>query len=117
VVNGREMFIAKDVCQILGYTDTQAAVRVHCKHAEILRAGETPGLAINPRGVFIIPESDLYRLIMRSNMPYAEQFQTWVVEVVLPSIRKTGGYIMGEERNRGGSLQSRCSTGRGPPKP
>lgn len=40
----------------------------------------------------IIPESDVYRLVMRSNLPDAERFQDWVVEEVLPSIRKTGGY-------------------------
>jgi len=39
-----------------------------------------------PRGVYIIPESDLYHLIMRSNMPDAERFQDWVVETVLPRI-------------------------------
>lgn len=40
----------------------------------------------------IIPESDVYRLVMRSNLPDAERFQDWVVEEVLPSIRKAGGY-------------------------
>ncbi len=45
-----------------------------------------------PRGEYIIPESDLYRLIMRSNMAEAERFQDWVVEEVLPQIRRTGSY-------------------------
>lgn len=40
----------------------------------------------------IIPESDVYRLVMRSNLPDAERFQDWVVEEVLPSIRRAGGY-------------------------
>lgn len=40
----------------------------------------------------IIPESDVYRLVMRSNLPNAERFQDWVVEEVLPSIRRAGGY-------------------------
>ena len=48
----------------------------------------------SPRGISIIPESDVYRLIMRSNLPNAERFQNWVVEEVLPSIRKTGNYSM-----------------------
>jgi anti-repressor protein len=97
VVNGREMFIAKDVCAILGYVHTYKAVQMHCKSAELLKASEMDGLEIGPRGVLIIPESDLYRLIMRSNMPDAEEFQDWVCEEVLPRIRKTGGYIQGEE--------------------
>ena len=50
------------------------------------------GLTSSPRGINIIPESDVYRLVMRSKLPAAEQFQTWVCEDVLPSIRKTGGY-------------------------
>lgn len=46
---------------------------------------------MDPQTKFI-PESDLYRLIMRSNLPSAERFQNWVVEEVLPQIRKTGSY-------------------------
>ena len=54
---------------------------------------DSHGLGMLPRGVYVIHESDLYRLIMRSNMPDAERFQDWVTEEVLPQIRKTGGYI------------------------
>lgn len=44
----------------------------------------------------IIPESDVYRLIMRSNLPSAERFQDWVCEDVLPAIRKSGGYFLAQ---------------------
>lgn len=44
------------------------------------------------RHVQVIPERDVYRLIMRSKMPEAEKFEDWVVGEVLPSIRKTGSY-------------------------
>lgn len=94
---GQPWFVGSKVCDILGYAHTPSAVQQHCKYAKLLKSGETPHLEIPPRGILIFPESDLYRLIMRSNMPYAEKFQTWVVEQVLPSIRKTGGYIQGEE--------------------
>ena len=47
-----------------------------------------------PVNLLIIPESDVYRLIMRSNLPNAEAFQDWVTEEVLPTIRKTGMYAM-----------------------
>jgi prophage antirepressor-like protein len=53
---------------------------------------ESTALGLNPRGVCIIPESDLYRLIMRSKVPAAEKFQDWVTEEVLPLIRKTGSF-------------------------
>lgn len=45
-----------------------------------------------------IPESDVYRLVMRSNKPDAKLFQDWVVETVLPSLRKDGMYVVGEEK-------------------
>ena len=73
-------------------------IQRHCKRAKLLKSTETDVLEIPPRGLLIIPESDLYRLIMRSNMPDAERFQDWVMEEVLPKIRKHGGYIVGEEK-------------------
>jgi len=45
----------------------------------------------------IIPESDLYRLIMKSQLDSAEKFQDWVCEEVLPTIRKTGGYVSNDD--------------------
>ena len=48
-----------------------------------------------------IPEKDVYRLIMRSNLPNAEQFQDWVCDEVLPSIRKHGGYLTPGQDRRG----------------
>ncbi|MBW5857044.1 hypothetical protein H0I65_19015 [Yersinia enterocolitica] len=44
-----------------------------------------------------IPESDVYRLIMRSKLQSAERFEEWVVEEVLPNLRKHGGYMVGQE--------------------
>lgn len=44
-----------------------------------------------------IPEGDLYRLIIRSKLPSAEQFERWVFDEVLPSIRKHGGYLTPEK--------------------
>lgn len=45
----------------------------------------------------VIPEGDIYRLIVRSKLPSAEKFETWVFDEVIPSIRKHGGYILGQE--------------------
>ncbi|WP_281258257.1 BRO-N domain-containing protein [Photobacterium lipolyticum] len=47
----------------------------------------------------VIPESDVYRLVMRSQLPAAVEFQDWVCEVVLPSIRQNGGYIANQEND------------------
>ena len=46
----------------------------------------------------LISESGLYSLIFRSNKPEARQFTHWVTSVVIPAIRKNGGYVMGEEK-------------------
>lgn len=85
-------FVAKDVAELLGYKDTDQAIRNHCKCAELLKPVETTGLDNSPRGLVIIPERDVYRLIMKSKLPAAERFEEWVVSEVLPSIRKTGEY-------------------------
>lgn len=87
-------FVANDIAAALGYAVPKKAVIDHCKHAEIFKGTDLVPLTDSPRGISIIPESDVYRLIMRSNLPNAERFQDWVVEEVLPSIRKTGNYSM-----------------------
>lgn len=89
---GNIWFVAKDVAECLGYGDTDQAIRKNCNHAKKLNPVSGTGLTSSPRGINIIPESDVYRLVMRSKLPAAEQFQAWVCEEVLPTIRKTGGY-------------------------
>lgn len=82
-------FVAYDVATTLGYSKPENAVARYCK-AQVT----TP----KRRGGFftIIPERDLYRLIMRSKLPAAEQFVDWVVGEVLPTIRKHGVYATPE---------------------
>lgn len=89
---GNPWWIASEVCRVLGYKDTKKAAKQHCKRAKFVKGGVIPTLTSSPYGITIIPESDLYRLIMRSHLPTAEKFQDWVVEEVLPTIRKTGSF-------------------------
>jgi anti-repressor protein len=56
----------------------------------------------------IIPERDLYRLILKSKKPEAERFEEWVVSEVLPSIRKTGGYIVEKENDTPEEIMARA---------
>lgn len=88
--DGEPWFVARDIAIALGYADPADAIQRHCKKVNDSNMGVSPAVP-SPK---IIPESDVYRLIMRSNLPTAEKFQTWVCEEVLPSIRKTGGYSM-----------------------
>ena len=88
-------FVAKDVAGALGYVDTINAVKQHCKG--VVKYHLRSGGQI--RQMSIIPEADLYRLILRSKLPSAEKFQDWVTEEVLPAIRKTGSYNLPDFNN------------------
>lgn len=96
------MFIAKDVAEALGYARPDQAVSKHCRKSDSLPL-ETGGQV---RHLKVIPESDVYRLIMRSKLPAAESFEDWVVEEVLPSIRKAGGYVSGLSVSDGVSMEA-----------
>lgn len=84
------LFCAKDVATALGYSDTADAIQRHCKSGKKVFCPH--GNGIGGTNMVYIPEKDVYRLIMRSNLPNAEQFQDWVCDEVLPSIRKHGIY-------------------------
>lgn len=88
--NDEPWFVGKDVAEILGYADTDYAIRTHCKKAMTIPE-EISGIDFRSK---IIPESDVYRLIIKSKKPEAAIFETWVMEEVLPQIRKTGSYGM-----------------------
>lgn len=94
VVNcdGEPWFIGKDVADRLGYADPTNAMKQHCrgvvKHHPIVDAlGRT-------QKARVLSEPDVLRLIIGSTLPAAQRFESWVFEEVLPSIRKTGGYIV-----------------------
>lgn len=97
-------FVATEVAEILGYTNPRKAIRDHCKYTKLFKRNESAFVTSSPYGINMIPEQDVYRLIMRSNLPAAEKFQSWVVRDVLPAIRKDGAYIMGEEKVKTGEM-------------
>jgi anti-repressor protein len=90
VEDDKPLFVAKDVAAALGYQRPADAVTDHCKGVVVLPTPTAGGI----QDVKFIPESDLYRLIMRSKLPTAERFQDWVMEEVLPAIRKTGTFTL-----------------------
>lgn len=93
--NGEPWLVASDVAKALGYIDPAQAIRDNCKKVNKItqQVSTTDRVHIPPITFLIIPESDVYRLVMRSNLKDAERFQDWVVEEVLPSIRKHGAYL------------------------
>lgn len=94
-MSGEPWFVLKDVCNILGiskYRDTAAR----------LDADERGSVEVDTLGgtqqVIAVNESGLYHVILRSDKPEAAPFRKWVTSEVLPSIRKNGGYIAGQEQ-------------------
>ncbi len=88
-IDGKQYFMANDVAKALGYSVPKDAITRHCKGAMFQRYLTDGG----EQEVKVIPEGDVYRLIIRSKLPKAEEFEKWVFDEVLPSIRETGGYI------------------------
>lgn len=95
-------FVAKDVALALGYAKPANAVSAHCRKAvsvgslnrgplDVGGSGNATPSDLDPQ-TKIIPEGDVYRLIIRSNLPSAEQFEVLVMEEILPTIRKAGSY-------------------------
>ena len=85
--------MARDVAELLGYANSRQTVADHCKGCIVSILPSSSGF----QSTTIIPERDVYRLIMRSKLPAAEEFEEWVVGTVLPLIRKNGGYVAGQE--------------------
>ncbi|PWE56230.1 hypothetical protein DEM27_12450 [Metarhizobium album] len=102
---GEPWFVARDVCFITGsYLSpagnpnvTMLVQKLNADETQFNRIEVRVGKAVAPRRVVLVSESGLYKLIMRSDKPEARKFQDWVTRDVLPSIRKTGGYLLNEE--------------------
>lgn len=90
VIDGEPWFIAADVTAILGYANGRMSIGALPERmkSSVTLADGTPG---NPNRS-VINEAGVYRLVMRSNLMAAEQFQDWLAEDVIPSIRRTGSY-------------------------
>ena len=83
-------FLANDVCDILGYRNARDAVAKNCKEKGVAKR-DTLTIKGNQTMIYI-NEGNLYRLIVKSRKPEAERFETWLMEEVLPTIRKTGSW-------------------------
>lgn len=86
-------FCGRDVATSLGYKDPTNAIKQHCKGVAIHHPLETAGGVQDTR---FITEGDLYRLIFSSKLPAAQDFEAWVVDEVLPTIRRHGIYAIDE---------------------
>lgn len=91
IINDEPFFVGKDVAVILGYSDTNQAIRNHVDDEDKLTRN-FDGSGQN-RNMTIINESGLYSLIMSSKLPSAKKFKHWVTSEVLPAIRQHGAYM------------------------
>lgn len=106
IENGETWFIGKEVADILEYANTAKAIRDHVDEEDKLT--ERIVLSGQNREVIFINESGLYSLILSSKLPNAKKFKKWVTSEVLPSIRKNGGYIAGQETMTDDELMARA---------
>jgi prophage antirepressor-like protein len=91
--DGEPWFVAVDVCSALDLKNVTMALR-HLDDDEQMTLSNVDGRpGSGPQSFNIISESGLYALIQRSRKPEAKPFRKWVTSKVLPSIRKTGGYV------------------------
>lgn len=87
-IDGKPYFVGTDVAKALGYSNPRKAILDHCKGVTKRDTPTSSGV----QSMSYINEGDLYRLIMKSKLPSAEKFESWVMDEVLPEIRKTGSY-------------------------
>jgi len=97
---GEPWFVGKDVAEILGYSNPNEALQDHVDEEDKLNSKMLSSftLDLGQRGGWLINESGLYSLVLSSKLPTAKAFKRWITSEVIPSIRKTGGYIAGQEQ-------------------
>ena len=109
-IDGEPWFVGKDVAEALGYKDVNHAISNRVDKEDKVNS-KTQGQNVpefGQRGAWLINESGLYSLILSSKLDSAKRFKRWVTSEVLPSIRKNGGYIYGQENMSEDELLSRA---------
>lgn len=98
-INNEPWFVGKDVASALGYTDINHSVIDHVDEEDRVNS-KTQGQndpELGQRGTWLINESGLYSLVLSSKLKSAKSFKRWITSEVLPTIRKTGGYVSNDD--------------------
>lgn len=112
--NGAVLFCGSDVADSLGYKRPNDAISTHCRGTVKRRIGVQTGMradgtpAMQEVEMLFIPEGDVYRLAARSKLPGADAFERWIFDEVIPSVRKNGGYLMGQDTMSADELMARA---------
>ena len=111
MINNEPMFIGKDLVENLGYklndkTTYVKYVKDHCdeddyilydKNSRLQQEGVLDYKILGQRGGYLVNESGMYSLVLGSDLPSAKKFKRWITHDVLPTIRKTGGYVNNDD--------------------
>ena len=108
VVNGQVMFAATDVARCLGYTNPQKAIRVHCKSAGVNEMDTPTNGGIQK--VKFITKGNLVRLVANSELPQAEEVESWIFDEVIPTVLETGGYLATKQDDTPEEIMARAIT-------
>lgn len=100
-VDGEPSFVAKDVCRALGIGNSRQALQRLDNDEKGVSSIDTPG---GEQQMQTVNEAGLYVLVLSSCKPEAKAFQRWVTHEVLPALRRSGGYIAGQESMSGAEL-------------
>lgn len=93
LVDGEVFFVGSDVAKTLGYKEPHKAITRHCRYG-MKRTIPHPQNTDKSLQVLTIPEGDVFRLIISSELPSAQAFESWVMDELLPTLRKKGYYVM-----------------------
>lgn len=106
LINNKPYFVGYDVAKALGYSKPRNAISTHCKGA--LKQGIlTDG---GKQEMLVIPEGDVFRLIIKSRLEKAQKFESWVMDEVLPQLRKTGKYEINQVVSKNTITQKELNT-------
>lgn len=92
--NGKVLFCGSDVAKALGYTNPTKAINDHCRGIKARRTNDSLG---RQQEINFITEGDIYRLAAKSKLPGADEFESWIFDEILPTMRKTGGYVNNDD--------------------
>ena len=105
-IGGEPWFVGKDIADKLGYADPNKAIAMHVDDDDKLN--DKTASSLGQRGGWLINESGLYSLVLSSKLPGAKAFKRWITSEVIPSIRRSGGYIKDQETLSDDDLMARA---------
>lgn len=108
VMNGQVMFAATDVAKCLGYANPQKAIRNHCKSIGVNEMDTPTNGGIQK--VRFITKGNVVRLVASSELPQAEQVESWIFDEVIPTVLETGGYISTTSNDTPEEIMARALT-------